>query len=400
MGVPRNETAFPWIGLFTLAGAIFVSVTSEFLPTGLLPEMAEGLGVAQSRIGLLVAIFAATVVLSAAPLASLTRRFRRKPLIVIVLVAFAAANFLAAVAPNYEIVVVSRVLAGLAHGLFWAVVGAYPGHLVQKGQLTRAVAITAAGGSIAFVLGVPTGTALGHALGWRPAFTVVGGAILVLAVLVVKFLPAVDHLEHPKTGEIPLPMRKDPSVLGVVLLCVITAVLMVGHNLYYTYIVPYFTQVNGFPPDSVSLLLLVYGVAGAVGLLLVGVFGGRYPRAGLIGGFVLVALSVLTIGFFPTSPWMVIAALVVWGAAFGGIPALLQTRMLHTASKRLRDVSAAFFTTSFNVGIGGGALIGSLLLDGYGLQSLPFVDAVVIGCGILLIIVSDRVIRRRAARLR
>ena len=142
MGVPKTDTTFPWLGLLTLGGAIFVSVTSEFLPTGLLPEMAEGLGVSQSRIGLLVTVFAGTVVLSAAPLTSLTRHLRRKPLIVIVLVAFAASNFMGALAPNYEVVVASRVLGGLAHGLFWAVVGAYPGHLVQKAQLARAVAIT------------------------------------------------------------------------------------------------------------------------------------------------------------------------------------------------------------------------------------------------------------------
>ena len=400
MGAPTTTTAFPWLGLLTLAGAIFVSVTSEFLPTGLLPEMAEGLDVSQSRIGLLVTVFAGTVVLSAAPLASLTRRFPRKPLIVIVLVAFAITNFMGALAPNYEIVVLSRVFGGLAHGLFWAVVGAYPGHLVQKGQLTRAVAITSAGGSVAFVLGVPAGTALGHALGWRPAFTVVGIAILMLAVLVVKFLPPVSHIDQLRTGEIPLPLRRDPSLLGVALICLITTIVMIGHNLYYTYIVPFFTGVNGFSTDAVSLLLLVYGLAGAVGLLLVGMIGGRFPRAALLGGFVLVGASVLTMALLPGNPVVVIIALVVWGAAFGGIPALLQTRILHTASRQLRDVSAALLTTSFNIGIGGGALVGSLLLDGYGLPTLPFADVAITVCGILLIVVSDRVIRRRAARSR
>ena len=77
----------------------------------------------------------------------------------------------------------------------------------------------------------------------------------------------------------------------------------------------------------------------------------------------LVAVAVLVMGLFPASPWIIVAALVVWGAAFGGAPALLQTRMLRTASKRLRDVSSAFFTTSFNIGIGGGALVGSLLMS-------------------------------------
>ncbi len=397
MGAPKTDTAFPWIGLLTLAGAIFVSVTSEFLPTGLLPEMAEGLGVSQSRIGLLVSVFAGTVVLSAAPLTSLTRNLPRKPLIVIVLVVFAISNLLCAIAPSYEVVLAARVLGGLAHGLFWAVVGAYPGHLVQKGQLARAVAITAAGGSAAFVLGVPAGTALGHLLGWRLAFTLAGVVVLLLAVLVLRFLPAVEHRAPLPTGEIPIPLRKDPTALGVALVCVITLLMMVGHNLYYTYIVPFFTTINGFPDAAVSLLLLVYGLAGAVGLLLVGIFGGRYPRLGLLSSVGFVALAVLVLGLLPREPVVVVIALVVWGAAFGGAPALLQTRVLQLASPRLRDVSAAFVTTSFNIGIGGGALIGSLMLDGWGLHMLPFADVAVTVGTLVLIVVSDRVIRGRSA---
>lgn len=397
MSAPTTTSPFPWTGLVTLSGAIFVAVTSEFLPTGLLPEMAEGLGVSQSAIGLLVTVFAATVVVSVAPLANLTRRVPRKMLLVIVLLVFAASNFLSALAPNYEVVLISRVLGGLAHGLFWAVAGAYPGHLVPPRQLARAVAVTSGGVSVAFVLGVPTGTALGHALGWRPAFTLIGLVILVLVVFVLKFLPKVDHIEPLKTGEIALPMRKDPTVIGIVLICTITMILMAGHNIFYTYIVPYFTEINGFAPESVSLLLLTYGVAGVIGLFLVGVFGSRFPRAGLLGGVALAVLAVLAIGLLPTVWGVVIVALVIWGAALGGTPALLQTRMLHTASRRLRDVSIAYMTTSFNVGIGGGALLGSLLLDSKGLQPLPFAGAAVILCAVLLIVVSERVIRRRAA---
>jgi MFS transporter, DHA1 family, inner membrane transport protein len=386
---------FPWLGLLILAGAIFVSVTSEFLPTGLLPEMAEGLDVSQSRVGLLVTIFAGTVVVSAAPLTTLTRRFRRKDLVVIVLVVFALTNFIAAVAQSYEIVAASRVLGGLAHGLFWAVVGAYAGHMVPRDQLARAVAVTAAGATVAFVLGVPLGTALGHALGWRAAFTLVGAVILVLTVLVMKFLPRVNHIVELRTGEIPLPLTKDPSILGVVLVCAITTVLMSGQNIFYTYIVPFFTTVNGFGREWVGGLLLIYGLAGAIGLFLVGAVGGRLPRAGLIGGFSLVGLAVLTLGLFPANQPLAIAALVLWGAAFGGTPALLQTRLLRAASRRLRDVSSAYFTTSFNIGIGGGAFIGGLLLDAYGLGVLPFVQVGVTVAGIAFVIFSELLLRRQ-----
>jgi DHA1 family inner membrane transport protein len=390
--------AFPWLALVILAGAIFVSVTSEVLPTGLLPEMAAGLQVSQSQIGLLVTVFAGTVVLSAAPLTSITHRFGRKRLVLIVLLGFAATNFLGAIAPNYLIMVLSRVLGGLAHGLFWAVVGAYSAHLVPRAQLARAVAVTGAGASLAFILGVPVGTALGHLIGWRLAFATMGATILVLTVLVLRFLPKVNHIEPLKTGEIAVPMRRDPSLFGIVIICVITTVLMGGQNIFYTYIVPFVTTAASFTSGSVALLLLAYGFAGAFGLFLVGIVGGRYPRASLVVAFVLVGIAVLLLALFPGVSWLVVVMLVLWGAAFGGTPALLQTRILNTASARLRDVSSAYFTTSFNIGIGGGAFIGGLLLDGFGLGVLPFVDVAVTIFGILLILFTNRLIRRRDER--
>ncbi|MEO7123303.1 MAG: MFS transporter [Lacisediminihabitans sp.] len=395
---PGTAPAFPWLALIILAGAIFVSVTSEVLPTGLLPQMAEGLKVSESQIGLLVTVFAGTVVLSAAPLTSLTHRFGRKRLVLIVLLGFAATNFLGAIAPNYLIMVLSRVLGGLAHGLFWAVVGAYAAHLVPKAQLARAVAVTGAGATLAFILGVPVGTALGHLIGWRGAFTTMGVTILVLTLLVLRFLPKVNHIEPLRTGEIAIPMRRDPSLFGIVIICVITTVLMTGQNLFYTYIVPFLTTAASFAGGSVALLLLAYGLAGAVGLFLVGFIGGRYPRASLVVAFVLVAVAVLVMALFPHVSWLVVVMFALWGAAFGGTPALLQTRILNTASARLRDVSSAYFTTSFNVGIGGGAFIGALLLDRFGLGVLPFVDVSVTIVGILLILFTNRLISKRTVR--
>ncbi len=398
MPAPKTETPFPWVGLVTLAGAIFVTVTSEFLPTGLLPQMAAGLEVSQAQVGLLISVFAATVVVSAALLTNVTRRFRRKPLILIVLAAFAVTNFLGAIAPTYEFMVVTRILGGLGHGLFWAVVGAYPGHLVAHRQLSRAVAITSAGGSAAFVLGVPAGTAIGHLLGWRLAFVTLGVVVLFFLLLVARFVPPVEHRQPVKTGEIVLPLRRDVTLPGVILVSVITLLIMVGQNLFYTYVVPFFTEVNGFPVSAVSTLLLVYGIAGAGGLVVVGVFGGRFPRLGMFVGVVLAAVAVLAMGILPQVQWLVIVALALWGTALGGLPALLQTRALHTASPQLRDLSSALVTTSFNIGIGGGALVGAFLLEGPGLGTLPFADAGVLGAVLVLLFVSDRTIKKRSAR--
>ena len=398
---PTTSTpAFPWVGLLVLAGAIFVSVTSEFLPVGLLPDMAGELGVEESRIGLLVTIFAGTVVISTTPLAALTRAYSRKYLVVIVLLVIATGNVLAALAPTYEILVGARIIGGLAHGLFWAVVGAYAAHLVPKHQIGRAVAITSGGGTAAFVLGVPLGTALGHALGWRLAFATIGVIVVILAALVLKFLPAVDHRVTLATGEIAVPMRKDRSVPGVVILCIIIIVVMTGHNLFYTYISPWLISVGGFEEGSIAILLFLFGGAGAIGLVLAGLVSDRFPRAGLIVATAAVAVSVLVLGLFSQSQVVIVAALVVWGIAFGGLPAMLQTRMLHTASARLRDLAAALFTTSFNFAIGFGALVGGLLLDQVGIISLAFVDVAIISVGVVFMVLSNVWLAARARRPR
>jgi predicted MFS family arabinose efflux permease len=392
--------AFPWVGLLVLAGAIFVSVTSEFLPTGLLPDMAGQLDVSESQIGLLVTIFAGTVVVSTTPLAALTRRYSRKYLVVAVLLVVATGNVISAIAPTYEILVGARIIGGLAHGLFWAVVGAYAAHLVPKHQIGRAVAITSGGGTAAFVLGVPLGTALGHALGWRMAFGVIAVVVLVLAVLVLRFLPAVNHQVPLSTGEIAIPARKDRSLPPIVVLLTIIILVMTAHYLFYTYISPWLIGPGAFDADTIPVMLFLFGGAGAIGLVLAGLVADRFPRGGIVGAAVVTAAAVLAVGLFSQVQVIVVASFVIWGIAFGGLPALLQTRMLHTASARLRDLASALYTTAFNLAIGLGALIGGLLLDGAGLIVLPFWDVALLSVGIVFMVVSNVWLVARARRPR
>lgn len=372
----QARAQFPWVALLVIAAAIFVSVTSEFLPTGLLPDISAEFGVSESQVGFLITLFAGTVVLTAAPLAVLTRRFSRKGLVVVVLAVFLAANVAAGLAPTYEFLAAARVLGGLAHGLFWAIMGAYAAHLVPKRQLGRAVAITSSGATVAFVLGVPLGTALGHAVGWRMAFVSIAGIVLVLIALVARYLPPVQrHVEPPPvTGEIRLPARRDRSVPLIVMVCFVILTVMGGHNLFFTYIAPWLIEVASEAPDSIAGVLFLYGGAGAIGLVVAGVLADRLPRLGLILSLVAVAVVVTGLALVAGSTVLAVAGVAVWGAVFGGVPSLVQTRMLHGVPPRLRDLAAALVTTSFNIGIGGGALVGGLLLDQLGIVSLPWGD--------------------------
>ncbi|QHC60231.1 MFS transporter [Rathayibacter sp. VKM Ac-2760] len=394
---PRTSTTatattavFPWIGLLTLAGAVFVSVTSEFLPTGLIPDMSRDLGVSIPLTGQLVTIFAATVVIATTPLTLVTQRFSRKSLLLVALCTIAVANVLAALAPTFALLVGARILGGLAHGLFWAIVAAYSAHLVAPEHLGRATAITAGGGSAAFVLGVPVGTALGHAFGWRPTFAILGAIVLLLALLVVKFLPAVDHSIPLRTGEIRLPARKDRSLPRIIGVCVVILLVLIGQNTLSTYITPWLENAS-FSSDSVPLLLFAFGGAGAVGLVLAGFATDRFPRSGFVVAAIAVVIALVALGLAAGSQAgvAIVVAAIVWNIAFGGIPAMLQTRMLRTSSFQLRSLAAALQTTAFNIGIGGGAIVGGLTIDLAGLELLPWVAIVMIAVGLVVSLVVE-----------
>jgi DHA1 family inner membrane transport protein len=390
---------FPWVGLLALAGAVFLSVTSEMIPTGLLPDMSESLGVSEAQIGLLVTVFAFTVVITSTPLTALTKRWPRHAMIVGILVVLAISNLLTAFAPDYTFVVISRIIGGIAHGMFWSIVGAYAGHLVPKEQIGRAVSITLGGGTLAFVFGVPLGTFAGHVFGWRLSFGFLAVLMLIGAVVVWKFLPAVEREEdaQPRSRRARAGKARDATVMAVIMVCIVAAVTMVGHYAFYTFVVPFLTDAVGVPAGSIGGLLFFYGIAGAAGLVLAGSVFGPRPQLGLILALIVTGIAVAGFAAFAAVPVLAIAAFVLWGLAFGTLPPLLQTRLLHTASPAFRDTASALYTTAFNVGIGGGALLGAIVFDAGGLLVLPYLYIGLLVVSLALVLVIGRVGRTRAA---
>jgi DHA1 family inner membrane transport protein len=399
--VPKGQRGkpFPWGGLLVLSSAVFLSVTAEMLPTGLLPEMSAELGVQESQVGFLVSIFAFAVVFTSIPLGHLTRRMSRHRLIVFVLVIIAITSAVSALAPNYGVLVGARIVGGMAHGLFWAVMGAYSGYLVPKEQLGRAVALTTGGGTLAFVMGVPLGTMLGHAVGWRAAFGAIAILCITGAVLMLWLLPRVSRPAAAEQVKRHASGRRvmDATVPAVALTCILAAVIMIGHYTFYTFIAPYLTGEMGVDTSNVALLLAVYGGAGALGLLLTGTVFGKRPTLGIALAIGASAVSVLVMAVFAGTPAVSVSAFVLWGLMFGVLPPLLGTQLLHVASPAIRDTASAVYSTSFNVGIGGGALAGAVILENLGLSALPFTYLGALVVAAVLIAVSTIVIRRRSA---
>lgn len=383
------DRRFPTLALGILATAIFANITVEMLPMGLVLPMSRELGVSEGQIGLLVSVFAFTVVASSSLLIRATRRVPRHLLVIIVLVTFSLTCFATAAAQTYEWVMVARLSGGFAHGVFWTVVGGYGAYLVPKEQLGKAVGITSAGGSLAFVMGLPLATWLGQTIGWRGTFTILGAVCLVCAILVWRFLPRVNHLAHlatTETGSVAIPVpgaRGSAGRLAVVVL--VCALSMTGQYALYTYIAPFLVSDVGLQESWLSPALGAYGVMGALAVVLITMWIGKRPLYYLVIGLVIAIVSVSVLTWTDQVP-IAFGAMLIWGLAMGAVPPLLNTRLLQLAPERLIQPSMAWYTAGFNFGIGFGALLGAFVMDNAGVSALPWILLAGMGAGLALLL--------------
>ena len=394
-------SALPWKPLIALASAVFLSITIEMIPMGLLPEMSADLGVGEPLVGLLVSVFAFAVVVTSAPLTALTRRMPRRTLLTAVLVLLGLTSIASALVPEYWMLVAVRVLGGVAHGVFWALVGAYPARLVAHGQLGRAVSTVLGGGTIALIAGVPISTALGQALGWRPVFALVGVLTLAGALVVRAVLPtdaAAPAATRPATGSTAaIRVSEAGGMAAVLAVCVVTAVVMIGQYAALTYVAPILTDVVGAAPEAVAPLLFASGLAGAAGLVVAGSPIARNSVRALVVAMTAIAIALVVMAAEP-GLWPAVIAYAAWGFAFGAVPPLLQTRLLQAAPPERRDAASALYTTAFNIGIGGGALLGGLLFGAFGVGAVPLAYAVMLVAASVIVVVSST--RAAAGRAR
>ena len=382
--------------LVVLGASAFCYVTAETLPIGLLPQISAGLAVSEAQVGLLLTSYAVVAALSVIPLTALTMRVPRHVLLTATVVIFVVSQAAATFAPTFEILALSRLVCALAHGVFWSVIGPITARLAPPGQAGRATALVFVGNSLAIVLGVPLGTALGQWLGWRVALGVlaVGGAVCVL--LLWRVLPKLPPLPHDLTTRTGAQLRAAITIVRdrrVALLCLITAVLVIGHFAAYTYIAPLVRRDAGLEGAELSALLLGYGAAGLVTNYLVGRHVDRRPGPLLAGLLAVLAVSAAllapVLGVVPT-----VLATLVWGGAFTAIPVFLAAAVLRIAP-RARDAASALYVVAFQIGIGGGAFLGERMVTAGLLGVLPLVTAVLAVLACLLVAAARQVFPAR-----
>jgi DHA1 family inner membrane transport protein len=370
-------TSSPRAPLVLLAAGIFLAVSTEMLPVGLLPEIGRGLGVSQSATGLLVSLYAVLVTVTTVPIAALVERWPRRTVIVVLLGAYLVSNVLFAVAPGYGVAIVARTIGGLAHAGFFAVAVAAAVSLVEPGRAGRAVAGVGVGNAVALVFGVPLGTALGTALGWRWAFVAIAVALAVLAVAVLRVLPAQAREQGAERTSVLAGVRRPP----VLIMAVVITLLALGHFTLYTFVSPLLLH-DGVSSPHVGAVLFAYGCGGLLGLGAVGLVVSRRPREALAVTMVLMVAS-LVLAATVASTGGIVTVVVLWGVAFGAFPTLTQTVMLRVADGAT-DAATALSNATTNAGIAGGALLGSQLLGVVAVPTLGWVGAGLVGASLVV----------------
>ncbi|MCU9949917.1 MFS transporter [Pseudomonas sp. PDM13] len=385
------------VALYALtAGAFGIGVT-EFIIMGLLLEVGGDLGVSISAAGLLISGYALGVVAGAPLLTALSARWPRKTTLLALMVIFTLGNLACALAPDYTTLMIARVLTSFAHGTFFGVGSVVATSLVAADRRASAIAIMFTGLTVATILGVPFGTWLGQAMGWRAAFWAVTAVGLVALVIIALFVPR-DH-EKPA----PSSLREDFRVLGrpAVLLGLLTTVLGFGGVFtVFSYIAPLLTRVSGFGEAAVSPVLLVFGAGLVLGNLLGGRLADRRLLPALLGSLVALALVLGLMGFVLENQAAVIAFTFLLGAAgFATVPPL-QIWVLEKAEGAGQSVAASFNIAAFNLGNALGAWLGGSVIDqGPGLTALPWAAASLPLLALAVALFALRLEKRRDARV-
>ncbi|WP_397451809.1 MFS transporter [Pseudomonas sp. NA-150] len=372
------------IAILALAG--FVIVTTEFLIIGLLPAMARDLGISISSAGLLVTLFAFTVMLFGPPLTASLSHLNRKQVFIAIVLIFAASNALAALAGNIWVLALARFIPALALPVFWGTASETAGLLAGPERAGRAVAQIYLGISAAFLFGIPLGTVLSDAVGWRGAFWALCVLSLLMALLLWTCMPSMAPTRKVRLAE----QAKILTNVAFISHLLLSVLLFTAMFTAYTYLADTLERIAGVSSAWVGWWLMGFGAVGLIGNWL----GGRYVDRSPLGSTVAFAL-LLALGMSASVPsvdsWPLLGAvLLVWGVAHTALFPICQIRVMK-AAPQAQALAGTLNVSAANAGIGLGSIIGGLTIEQWGLGMVGYVSTLLAGLALLMAWITARV---------
>jgi predicted MFS family arabinose efflux permease len=353
-----------WLGVSSVALGSFAIVLSEFLPIGLLPAIAADLDVSIGTAGLMVVLTGLSAAVAAPAITVATSGIDRRVVLVGLSVLLVVADGLAALAPSFPVLLLARVLLGASLGGFWAIGAGLAGRLVPPADAIRGTSLITAGISVATVVSLPLGAAVSALTSWRVGF-LIGGAVglvaLALQLVTLPRMPAVARVRLSTLGGLFRVPRARIGLMGA-------AVLFFAQFAAYTFVSPYLADVVAAGPGSVTLALLLFGVAGIVGNFVAGVTLGRSVLGTTGAAGVVLAGTVVLLPELAHSTAGAIAFVAVWGFVWGGLPLAMQTWM-STTSPADPETGLALFVTTIQLALAAGSVLGGVAVTAFGIPA-------------------------------
>ncbi|ECQ2084183.1 sugar transporter [Salmonella enterica] len=360
-----------WLRVVTLAIAAFIFNTTEFVPVGLLSDIAESFHMQTAQIGIMLTIYAWVVAVMSLPFMLLTSQMERRKLLICLFVLFIASHVLSFLAWNFTVLVISRIGIAFAHAIFWSITASLAIRLAPAGKRAQALSLIATGTALAMVLGLPIGRVVGQYFGWRTTFFAIGMGALITLLCLIKLLPKLPSEHSGSLKSLPLLFRR-PALMS---LYVLTVVVVTAHYTAYSYIEPFVQNVAGLSANFATVLLLILGGAGIIGSLVFGKLGNRHASSLVSIAIALLVICLLLLLPAANSEAHLAILSIFWGIAIMVIGLGMQVKVLALAPDAT-DVAMALFSGIFNIGIGAGALVGNQVSLHWSMSAIGYIGAI------------------------
>lgn len=360
-----------WLPVITLACGTFVFNTSEFIPIGLLSAIASDFHLSEAGAGLLITIYAWVVALASLPLMLFFSQTELKRLMLGVFALFTLSHIASAFAVSFYTLMASRIGVAFSHALFWSIVSPMAVRAAPRGKQSAALSIVVTGSSLALIAGLPLGRVIGLYLDWRSTFACIGALAALIALLFWRVFPKMPSTQSVRFKSLPT-LLSNKSLRKIYLL---TALFITGQFTAYSYIEPFLAQ-NGVSESAITTILVLFGCSGIVASV---VFSRYYDTHHLV--FVNlslfgVAVSLLMLYFSAFYLPFVVAVIIFWGFAIACFNVVFQSQTINLAPNA-SAVAMSMYSGIYNVGIGGGALVGGIVSEDLGVSFVGFVGGAI-----------------------